>query len=76
MHLDGYPGDLRDCLPLNDQDVTTDNVNGWKKLNTLSHYHIKEGSVFQLHKNNKKEIVNSAPGVLDYFVSTCTKLLN
>lgn len=70
-HLDGYPaGNLRDFLPLNDQDVTTEPVGGWKQVNTLSHYHIKDGSVFQLHKNEKKESLHLVHGAIEMDTGT------
>lgn len=35
-------------LTLQDYDVTTKNVCGWKKLNTLAHYGVKESAVMTL----------------------------
>ncbi|KAF2885610.1 hypothetical protein ILUMI_20552 [Ignelater luminosus] len=35
-------------LTLQDEDVTTKTINGWKKLNTLAHYGIKESAVMSL----------------------------
>jgi hypothetical protein len=31
-------------LPLNDEDSTTKLDNGWKKVNTLRHYNVKDGT--------------------------------
>lgn len=35
-------------LTLQDEDLTTKTVNGWKKLNTLAHYGVKESAVMSL----------------------------
>lgn len=35
-------------LTLQDEDVTTKTLNGWKKLNTLAHYGVKESAVMSL----------------------------
>lgn len=33
---------------LSDEDATTKIINGWKKLNTLAHYGVKESAVMSL----------------------------
>lgn len=33
---------------MQDEDVTTKTINGWKKLNTLAHYGVKESAVMSL----------------------------
>lgn len=35
-------------LTLQDEDLTTKTINGWKRLNTLSHYGVKESAVMSL----------------------------
>ena len=35
-------------LTLNDEDKTTKEVNGWKRINTLRHYNVKSGTTLQL----------------------------
>ncbi|XP_022914955.1 plexin-B isoform X2 [Onthophagus taurus] len=35
-------------LTLQDEDLTTKNINNWKKLNTLAHYGVKESAVMSL----------------------------
>lgn len=35
-------------LTLQDEDVTTKTINGWKRLNTLAHYGVKESAVMSL----------------------------
>ncbi|XP_017776948.1 PREDICTED: plexin-B [Nicrophorus vespilloides] len=35
-------------LTLQDEDVTTKTINGWKKLNTLAHYGVKESAVMSI----------------------------
>lgn len=35
-------------LTLQDEDLTTKTINGWKKLNTLKHYGVKESAVMSL----------------------------
>lgn len=35
-------------LTLQDEDLTTKTVNGWKRLNTLAHYGVKESAVMSL----------------------------
>lgn len=35
-------------LTLQDEDLTTKTINGWKKLNTLAHYGVKESAVMSL----------------------------
>lgn len=66
-HLEGYP-DPRDFLPLNDQDVTTKTVDGWKRVNTLSHYYVNDESFFQLQKNNRSEPVYQVHGMQTKFL--------
>lgn len=41
-------------VTLQDEDVTTKTVNGWRKLNTLAHYGVKESAVMSLisHQND------------------------
>ena len=42
-------------LPLQDEDVTTEVVNGWKKVNTLAHYHVPDGAVMALVQKRTKQ---------------------
>jgi hypothetical protein len=35
-------------LTLQDEDLTTKSIGGWKKLNTLAHYGVKESAVMSL----------------------------
>jgi len=35
-------------LPLDDEDVMTKDVEGWKELNTLAHYSVQDGSEIHL----------------------------
>ena len=39
-------------LTLQDIDLTTKTINGWKKLNTLTHYGIKESAIMSLVSKN------------------------
>ncbi|XP_022257983.1 plexin-B-like [Limulus polyphemus] len=41
-------------LVLSDEDLTTKTVNGWKRINTLDHYGIRETAVMSLVPNKKR----------------------
>ena len=50
-------------FPLQDEDVTTENVNGWKRCNTLQHYHVTDGATMTLTpKKNKNDMVRQVHG--------------
>ena len=50
-------------LPLQDEDVTTEVINGWKKVNTLLHYHVPDGATMAIvAKRNKNEGVRNVNG--------------
>ena len=52
-------------LPLQDEDVTTEMIKGWKRVNTLSHYHVPDGAVMALiPKRNKNDQVRQVHGTL------------
>ncbi|XP_043657313.1 plexin-B [Drosophila teissieri] len=63
-------------LTLQDEDLTTKTVNGWKRLNTLAHYGVKESAVMSLiaRQNDNYHIPysknqNSAPYHNFYFIN-------
>lgn len=45
-------------LTLQDEDLTTKTVNGWKKINTLAHYGVKESAVMSLISRQNEFNVN------------------
>ncbi len=50
-------------LPLQDEDVTTEMVKGWKKVNTIAHYHIADGASMALvQKRNKNDYIREVHG--------------
>ena len=50
-------------LPLQDEDVTTEVIGGWKKVNTLAHYHVPDGATMALVQGrNKSEGVRNVNG--------------
>ncbi len=50
-------------LPLQDEDVTTEMVRGWKRVNTLKHYHVPEGATMALtFKQSKNDYVRNVHG--------------
>ena len=60
-------------LPLQDEDVTTEMVKGWKRVNTLAHYHIPDGATMALiPKRFKNDFVRQVHGLyfLIFFYST------
>lgn len=53
-------------LPLQDEDVTTEVVHGWKKVNTLAHYHVPDGAVMALvQKRHKTDGVRTVHGHIE-----------
>ena len=53
----------RGHLPLRDEDVTTQNDNGWKRVNTLAHYHVPDGATMSLVQvENKNDMVREVHG--------------
>lgn len=52
-------------LILADEDLTTKTVNGWKRVNTLSHYGIKDAAVMSLvvknHRNSNAHLYETIP---------------
>ena len=50
-------------LPLQDEDVTTEVIHGWKKVNTLLHYHVPDGATMALvPTRNKSDGVRNVNG--------------
>ena len=50
-------------LPLQDEDVTTNSDNGWKKCNSLAHYHVVDGATMALvPKKNKNDQIHNVHG--------------
>lgn len=67
-------------LTLQDEDLTTKTVNGWKKLNTLAHYGVKESAVMSLisrqndsFNNCKQPCHNCVTGM--YFSNTQSPII-
>jgi len=54
-------------LPLQDEDVTTQLINGWKKINTLAHYHVADGAVMAMvpKKNTDYDMVRKVHGMIE-----------
>jgi plexin A len=53
-------------LMLQDEDVTTDMVKGWKRVNTLAHYHIPDGAQMALvQKRNKNDFIRQMHGMVE-----------
>ncbi len=51
-------------LPLQDEDVTTEMVRGWKRVNTLRHYHVPDGATMALSfKQSKNDYVRNVHGM-------------
>lgn len=68
-------------LTLQDEDLTTKTVNGWKKLNTLAHYGVKESAVMSLISrqndsfNNCKQPCHNCKSSNPFYVAICVILL-
>ena len=56
-------------LPLQDEDVTTETIHGWKKVNTIAHYHVPDGATMALvPSRNKSDLIRHVHGTL--YIST------
>jgi hypothetical protein len=49
-------------LPLNDDDVSTQTVDGWRRINTLAHYHIPENATFIIAMRQTPSDVSASNG--------------
>ncbi len=50
-------------LPLRDEDVTTQTIQGWKRVNTLAHYHVADGATIAVTTaREKNELVRQVHG--------------
>ncbi|ELT99438.1 hypothetical protein CAPTEDRAFT_157592 [Capitella teleta] len=56
----------RGHLPLKDEDVTTQVHSGWKRINTLMHYHVPDGANMSLvQSTTKNDMVREMHGMIE-----------
>jgi Plexin cytoplasmic RasGAP domain len=52
----------KQCLPLRDDDITTQTTNGWRRINTLAHYHIPDDATFIVATRQTPSDVTTSDG--------------
>lgn len=56
-HTEWHPGLVG--VPINDEDLTAQSVGGWKRLNTLEHYSIRDQSIMKLVSRHHQQTLRS-----------------
>lgn len=65
-------------LTLQDEDLTTKTINGWKKINTLAHYGVKESAVMSLVARQHDSFMNYSKSVHPncYYINNSQSMLD